>query len=642
MPKADAYPPIGDYALVSDSHSAGLVSGDGSVDWGCFHRFDSPWIFGRLLDWERGGFCSLAPIDAEPAGRRYRGNTMILETDQRSGDGLGRTVDCFPMFYRSETAEENPGHPYHQLLRVAETVEGTVEWELVCRPRFEYGIVFPQAVPRGERSALLVGGPGALTVNASVPLEVGEGEVRARFRLGEGERAWFAMTWHLAAEAHPPGAKELDEEDEVREALRCTEEYWEKWVGACRYDGPHWDQVVRSALVLKSLQNAPTGAIVAAATSSLPEHVGGERNWDYRYCWIRDATFTLYAGFILGYRDEARSFLDWLVRTTAGRAEDLQVLYGVGGERLVPEIALPHLEGYRGSSPVRIGNGAARQFQLDLYGEVLDTAHLWRKYGGDIEEEFWGFLRACVRSIEERWREPDDGIWEIRAERRHHVHSKAMCWVGVDRAIKTAEDLDLEAPLERWKALREEIREDVLEHGYDEETGAFVQAYGSKDLDAAVLLLPLVGFIPADDPRMVSTVEAIQERLTRNGLVHRYLTDDGLSGEEGAFVICTFWLVDNLVMLGREKEARELFERVCGLSNDVGLFAEEIDPATGEHLGNFPQAFTHLALINAAINLQRAPEAAEGERPGVEAAEEEREEEPAEGRPAREPGPPAG
>ncbi len=411
------------------------------------------------------------------------------------------------------------------------------------------------------------------------------------------------LTSHRAMEIRP---SDLDDA-EIERRLARTCQYWQDWADVCRYEGPHRDSVVRSALVLKALTNEPSGAIVAAPTTSLPETLGGGRNWDYRYCWIRDAAFTLYAEFILGYTSEARDFLDWLVRTTAGRSEDLQVLYGVGGERLLPEHVLDHLEGYRGSSPVRVGNGAARQFQLDIYGQILDTAHLWRKYGGGIEEEFWAFLRGCVECIGDRWRDPDEGIWEVRGGPEHFVYSKAMAWVGVDRAVRAAEDLPLEAPLDEWKALRDEIRRDVLANGYDDEVGAFVRSYGSKDLDASALLLPLVGFVRADDPRMVSTVDRIQERLARDGLVRRYASEDGLEGEEGAFTICSFWLVDNLAMAGRLEEATALFDRLCSLSNDVGLYSEEIDPETGELLGNFPQAFTHLALINSAINLQRRP-----------------------------------
>lgn len=599
---ADPYPPITSYALLSDCHSSGLVSSGGSVDWGCFRRFDAPSTFARIIDWERGGFCSLAPVGSEPAGRTYMGNTMILESEYRAGHARGRTTDFFAVSYASHAAEAERVHPYHQLIRIAEGISGTTEWEFVCRPRFEYGTVQPRATVVGERLALLIGGPEALGVASSVPLLAEDGAVRATLRLSGHDRAWFALTRYRPEQAR---AEPLDDE-EITHRLAYTCGFWEEWAGLCSYNGPYRDQVLRSALTLKALTNAPTGAIVAAPTTSLPEDLGGVRNWDYRYCWLRDSAFTLYALQLLGYASEARSFIDWLTRTTAGRADDLQVLYGVGGERLLPEVVLDHLEGYRGSRPVRIGNGATAQFQLDVYGNVLDTAHLWRKAGGVIGPEVWSFLRECVRCIRERWREPDEGIWEVRGGPRHFVHSKTMCWVGVDRAIKIGTALGEDRQLDEWRQLRDEIRDEVLERGFDDGLGAFVQAYGSRSLDASAMLLPLVGFIRADDPRMRSTVEAIQEQLMREGLVYRYLADDGLPGEEGAFTICSFWLVDNLALQGRREEARGLFERVCSFANDVGLFAEEIDPGTGDQLGNFPQAFTHVALINGALHLARA------------------------------------
>ena len=625
----ERYPPIRDYALVSDSHSAGLISRHGSIDWACFRRFDAPSAFGRILDWNRGGHCSLRPVESEPHGRRYRGTTMVLETDHRANGSTGRTVDFFAVSEGADPREAAAGHPPHQLVRIAEGLRGRTEWELVCAPRFEYGIVHPHASLRSERDGLLIGGPSALVVDASVPMERGDGRLVARFSLEEGERAWFSLTWRDAADVD----RERLDDGEIDRRLEGTTRYWDIWAKTCDYEGPHRDDVVRSALTLKALTNEPTGAIVAAPTTSLPEHVGGERNWDYRYCWIRDAAFTLYAGFILGYTSEARDFIDWLIRTTAGRADDLQVAYGPGGERLLTEVTLDHLEGYRGSRPVRIGNRATAQFQLDVYGAIVDTAHLWKKYGGEIDDELWDFLLACVRNIAHRWGEPDHGIWEVRDEPRHFVYSKAMAWVGVDRALRLAEATGREGPVAEWRALRDEIRREVLERGYNEELGAFVRSYGSTDLDASVLLLPLIGFIRADDPRMVSTVERIQKELTRDGLMHRYRTEDGLDGDEGAFTICSFWLVDNLAFQGRMEEARELFDHLCALSNDVGLYSEEVDPVRGDFLGNFPQAFTHLSLINAAINIQDRPPSRLGKGPMAEAAEGEHEA-PAEGKPA--------
>ncbi|HEX2051345.1 MAG TPA: glycoside hydrolase family 15 protein [Actinomycetota bacterium] len=608
---AAPYPPIEDYALLSDCHSSVLVSRAGSVDWGVLRRFDGPPAFARVLDWERGGHCELAPVGGVPAARRYDGDTLVLVTEQRAGAALGRTTDFLAIEPTSPTAERAVVAPEHDFVRIAEAVDGTTEWVFTCRPRFEYGIVVPQATTRGERSGLIVGGPQALSVHASVPLEAGDGELTARFRLAPGERAWFVVSSHLPHRVEPRAF----DDGVVERHLEHTRDFWTEWASRCTYRGSHRDAVVRSALTLKALTNAPTGAIVAAPTTSLPEAVGGERNWDYRYCWIRDASFTLYALFILGYRAEAHAFIEWLMRTTAGRARDLQVLYGIGGERLLPEIALDHLDGYRGSRPVRIGNAASRQLQLDVYGAILDTAHLWRRHGGDVEPEFWDLLQGCVGEIEARWREPDEGIWEVRGGRRHFVYSKVMCWVGLDRAIKAAGALGIEGSVARWRALRDEIHADVLAHGFDRDAGAFVQAYGSPALDASALLLPLVGFLPASDPRIESTVDAIAASLTRDGLVYRYLVDDGIPGGEGTFTICSFWMVDNLALLGRTRAAHALFDRLCGYANDVGLLGEEIDPDTGAHLGNFPQAFTHLALVNSALNLERLTPVADAAGP---------------------------
>ncbi len=525
---------------------------------------------------------------------------MILESAFRAGAARGKTTDLFAVSSASQAREAERIHPYHQLIRIAEGIRGEASWEFVCRPRFEYGLVQPRATVLTERLAVLVGGPDALSVASSVPLRAEEGAVTATFNLRGGERAWFALTRHPPEDVRP---QPLDDE-EINHRLAFTCGFWREWAELSSSQGPYRDDVMRSALTLKALTNAPTGAIVAAPTTSLPEALGGVRNWDYRYCWLRDSAFTLCALQLLGYSSEARGFIEWLTRTTAGRGEDLQALYGIGGERLLPEVELDHLEGYRGSRPVRVGNGAARHFQLDRYGEVLDTVHLWRKAGGDVAPEVWSFLQESVRCIRERWRDPDEGIWEVRGGPRHFVHSKAMCWVGVDRAIKIAQALGEPDRLDEWRGLRDEIRRDVIDRGFDGELGSFVQAYGSRSLDASAMLLPLVGFIRADDPRMVSTIAAIQRRLTTDGLVHRYLTEDGLPGDEGAFAICSFWLVDNLALQGRAEEARALFERVCSFSNDVGLLAEEIDPGTGDQRGNFPQAFTHVALINGAFHLQ--------------------------------------
>ncbi len=608
------YLPISDYALLSDCHSAALVSSHGSIDWACPHRFDAPAAFARILDADRGGYAVLRPTGAAPAGRRYRGRTMVLESDHRAGRSLGRTTDFFSISGQSHAEDAGEVHPHHQLIRIAEAIEGETEWEFVCSPRFEYGVVIPGVHVRDDHLAVLMGGPEAMTVNSSERLEGSQNEVSARFTLREGESAWFVMTRQRPHDLHDEKVSDND----VRHRLEATVSFWEGWAALCTYDGPYEEEVIRSGLTLKALTNAPTGAIVAAPTTSLPEEIGGVRNWDYRFCWVRDATFTLYVLMSLGHTSEAEAFIGWLTRTTAGRPQDLQVLYGIGGERLLPESELAHLEGYRGSQPVRIGNGAANQFQLDIYGEVLDSAHLWRKFGGEISPELWAFLEGCVREIAEHWREPDDGIWEVRGGPRHFVYSKAMCWVGVDRAVKAAEALGLDAPLDDWRGLRDEIHVDVCANGYDEELGSFVQSYGSKALDASALLLPLIGFLPPTDPRVSSTARAIESELSSDGLVRRYKSEDGLAGDEGAFLICSFWLVDNLAMIGRRDDATALFDKLKSFANDVGLLSEELDLGTGELLGNFPQAFTHLALINSAFNLSpRTSTAADGDRPGI-------------------------
>jgi GH15 family glucan-1,4-alpha-glucosidase len=428
--------------------------------------------------------------------------------------------------------------------------------------------------------------------------------------LRAGERLCTAVTY----ESRFSHAVEALDESEIGERLDDTTRFWQKWSALCTYDGEYREDVLRSALTLKALTYAPSGALLAAATTSLPEVTGGSRNWDYRFTWIRDAAFALYALSILGYRAEAQAFKDWLEWSTVGRPRDLQIMYGLGGERRLTEVELPELDGYRGSRPVRVGNGAYSQFQLDIYGEVLDSAHLYRKFGGEMDPAYWRYLRRVVDFVIDHWREPDEGIWETRGRRQHFVFSKVMCWVALDRAIKAARALALPSDIERWLRVRAEIRDDVLARGYDAERGAFMQAYGSKHLDASALMLPLVGFIRADDPRMRSTIETVERELSSPaGFVYRYRGyDDGLGQDEGAFIICTFWLADNLIALGEIERARALVEKLRGCSNDLGLFSEQIDPKTGEMLGNFPQAFSHVALINAAIQLQKATTADEG------------------------------
>ena len=595
----DAYPPIADYALLSDCHSAALVSLDGSIDWCCFDRFDARPVFARLLDRSRGGHFRIAPRGPHRVERRYVPGTNVLETRFETDTGVLVLTDCLAVH---ERAHRDAVDPYRQLIRLLRCEKGEVSVELELEPRFDYGLTTPGVRSLSEQLAVVIGGADALVVQSDLGIHEGRG---AR-TLCAGDSAHAVVTY---ARPHQVRAELLSPARIVRR-LNATLRFWREWSSRCTYDGPYREQVLRSALVLKGLTNAPTGALVAAPTTSLPEEIGGVRNWDYRYTWLRDSAFILYALNTLGYTDEARAFIRWLERTVAGRAEHLQVMYGVGGERMLPEVELHELEGYRGSRPVRIGNAAAGQFQLDIYGEVVDTIWLYHRYGGRIGRLGWEQLVDLVDHVAERWTEPDDGIWEVRGERRHFVYSKVMAWVAVDRAIRLSRRLEMPCPLERWKALRQAMRERIEREGVDPASGAFVQSFGSDAVDASALLIPEVGFVPRDDPRVRATVERIERELCRDGFVYRYRdTDDGLPGTEGAFLICSFWLVDNLVFSGRREEARELFERLIAHANDLGLLAEQFDPVAGEQLGNFPQAFSHMGLINSAIQLARPDEA---------------------------------
>jgi alpha,alpha-trehalase len=598
-----SYPPISAYALVSDCHSAALVSPDGSVDWCCFDRFDARSVFGRLLDWQRGGHFRIAPSQPYRSSRRYRPGTNILETRFETDGGALVLTDCLAM-HDTPTAEDgsSPIDPCRQLIRQVRCEAGEVEVRIEFEPRFDYGLVTPQVTFVGPGLATVFGGADALLLQSDLlDDQTGLASVTGTRTLRAGEQAMAVLTYELP---HRLRQVRIDPA-ELRQRIEATERFWTAWSRRCTYEGPYQEQVLRSALVLKGLTNSPTGALVAAPTTSLPEQVGGVRNWDYRLTWVRDSAFTLYAMFTLGYTEEAHAFMSWVARTTAGRADQLQVVYGVGGERLLPEIELSALEGYRGSRPVRVGNAAATQFQLDTYGEVLDTAWLYHRYGGKIDPALWRFLQHLVEYVGQVWTEPDDGIWEVRGQRQHFVYSKAMAWVAVDRGIRLARRLGFDAPLDRWRVLRDEIRAQVDSRGVDPATGAFVAAFDSYGCDASTLLLPLVHY-PAEPERIRATVEHVERRLVRDGLVYRYRgVDDGLPGDEGAFLICSFWLVDNLVLIGEHARARDLFERLLGYANDVGLLAEQVDPDTGEQLGNFPQAFSHMGLINSAIQLQR-------------------------------------
>lgn len=593
---------IGDYGLIGDCHSAALVGRDGSIDWACFPRFDSPAVFCRILDVERGGSFSIQPANIHSVARAYLEDTNVLVTTFTCETGVVTVTDCMPL------SLPDPGNlaavaSHRSILRRVVCTSGSIDVDIALVPRFEYGAVIPRVALPSAHTAIVIGGADALTVRASHALERGNTDVRARWHLDTGEEAWIEMMWCRSYERR---ADALDPEtcaDDMRMRLDETVRFWRMWIERCWYVGDHAPAVRRSALVLKALTYAPSGAIVAAPTTSLPEEIGGGRNWDYRYTWIRDATMTLTALLILGFREEADAFKLWLGRAGAGRPEDLQIMYGIGGERWLPEIELTHLAGHRGSLPVRIGNGAVRQTQLDANGQILEAAFLYHKAGGEITAENWRFLAGLAAIVCDRWRHPDQGIWEIRDDPRHFVHSKLMCWVALDRAVRLAAKLGVAADA-RWKHERDQIRASLL--GEAAPDGWFQQAVGFGVPDAATLLVPAMGLLPARDRLAQKTIEVVRRSLEQDGLVYRYLTPDGLEGGEGAFLLCSFWLLDCLTHSGRLDEADALLERLLSLRNDVGLFAEEIDVSSGEALGNFPQAFSHMALVSSCAHLSAA------------------------------------
>ncbi len=586
--------PIEDYALIGDTHTAGLVSREGSIDWLCLPRFDSPACFAALLGDRSNGRWLLAPSGGvREVRRRYQGDTLVLETEYRTDDGVVRVVDCMP-----------PRQWDPDMARVVEGVKGRVRMRMELTIRFDYGSIVPW-VRHVDGALHAVAGPDSVWLRTPVPVWGENWATLADFTVAEGERAPFMLTWHAS---HRPAPRRIDP---VR-ALGDTEAWWGEWASGIDYQGGWQDAVIRSLLTLKALTYAPTGGVVAAPTTSLPEQLGGIRNWDYRYCWLRDSTFTLSALMLAGLADEAKAWREWLLRAVAGQPQQMQILYGVAGERRITEQELDWLGGYQGSRPVRIGNAAVNQFQLDVYGEVMDTMHLGRHIGLESDEAAWDFQQALLEHLESNWRRPDEGIWEIRGPRRHFTHSKVMAWVALDRAIKAVELMGHDGPVDRWRAVRRELHDEVCREGYDSGRDSFVQFYGADHLDASLLQIPLVGFLPADDPRVKGTVAAIQRELMADGLVHRYPPEgsesvDGLPPGEGTFLACTFWLADNLALMGRRDEALAIFERLLTLRNDVGLLAEEYDPASRRQLGNFPQAFSHVALVNTANYLSEGP-----------------------------------
>ena len=581
---------IEDYALIGDLQTAALVGREGSIDWCCFPRFDSGACFAALLGTPEHGRWLLSPIaEVARSTRRYRHDTLVLETLHETDDGVVRVIDFMP-----------PRGVAPDIVRIVEGVEGTVSMRSELAIRFDYGKIVPW-VRRIDHARVAVAGPDALCFRTPVDVHGENLTTVSEFAVEPGTRIPFVLTWY-------PSHEDLPDEIDPEQALDDTESYWRDWAHECKHHGDYHEEIHSSLLLLKALTYAPTGGIVAAPTCSLPERIGGVRNWDYRFCWLRDATLTLLAMVQAGYNDEAVAWRAWLLRAVAGDPADVQIMYGLGGERRLDERELGWLPGYEGSRPVRTGNGACQQLQLDVYGEVLDSLYQARVHGAPADEHVWSLMRSLLSWLEEGWRLEDAGIWEVRGPERHFTHSKVMAWVAFDRAVRFHDEFGRDGPIERWRALRDEIHAEVLTRGWSDERQAFVQSYGSSELDASALLIPLVGFLPVDDPRVVSTVETIRRDLTWDGFVLRYHTDedgdvDGLPAGEGVFLACSFWLVEVLTLQGRRDEARALFERLLALRNDVGLLAEEYDPRSGRQLGNFPQAFTHLTLVEAALAL---------------------------------------
>lgn len=580
---------IEDYALLGDLQTAALVDRTGSIDWCCFPRFDSGACFAALLGGPEHGRWVLTPATAvRRTERRYRRDTLILETDYETAEGAVRVIDFMPL--RGKAPD---------IVRIVEGIRGTVPMRTELVIRFDYGRIVPW-VRRVDGALLAIAGPDALCLRTPVEVRGKDLTTVAEFSVGAGERVPFALTWFPSHESLPKAI-------EPERALAETEAYWTRWSGLCRDRGEYREEIHRSLLVLKALTYAPTGGIVAAPTTSLPERIGGVRNWDYRYCWLRDATLTLMAMLDAGHREESLAWREWLLRAVAGEPAQVQIMYGLAGERRLDEWEVKWLPGYEGARPVRIGNAASTQLQLDAFGEVLEAAYETLAHGVERSDFEWALLRRLLGWLEEGWRQEDAGIWEVRGPARHFTHSKVMAWVAFDRAVRMHEEFGLKGPAARWRALRDEIKTQVVARAWNEDKRAFAQSYGADELDASVLLMPIVGFLPANDPRVVATVEAIRRELTVDGLVLRYRTEetgvDGLPSGEGVFLPCSFWLVEVLAMQGRRDEARALFQRLLALRNDIGLLAEEYDPVAGRQLGNFPQAFTHLALVTAALAL---------------------------------------
>jgi GH15 family glucan-1,4-alpha-glucosidase len=600
VPRTDPYPAISDYALIGDCHTAALVSREASIEWCCMPRFDAGSAFGRILDRDRGGHCSITPVEDGPweYARRYLDDSLVLETTLRGPGGEARVLDCFTV------REDARGTPARQIVRVIEGDRGSVELELKVAPRFDYGEVRPWIRRHGHRLHSALGGDDALLIWCEEELtEDPAHELVARIVVGAGDRVRLSLTY-CPPEVIDAGSPQEPDAPSLDRCLEETLEWWRRWASELTLSTRDEAGARQSGLVLKALTHEPTGAIVAAPTTSLPEVQGGERNWDYRFAWVRDASFSSRSFAELGAVKEADAFRAFIMRSAAGHADDLQVLYGPAGERRIRSDVLDGLEGWRGSAPARAGNDATKQLQLDAYGELVNLTWRWHRRGHSPSDDDWRFLVSLIDRAAEQWSEPDYGLWEWPGDPDHFVHSKVMCWAALDRGLRLADECMRRAPTSRWKRARDELREAIEKRGYDGERGIFVQAFDRSELDAALLLLPTVEFVAWDDERMLRTVDAVQEELgAGNGLLYRYARDDGLPGREGAFLCCSFWLVECLARMDRLSEARTVFDRTAARANDLGLFSEEVDPESGELLGNFPQGLTHLAHIDAAVAL---------------------------------------
>lgn len=608
---AEDFPAIEDYAVIGDCRTAALISGEGAIEWLCLPRFDGPAYFARILDRDRGGCFSIRPEADFRTERRYLPNTNVLETTFRTDDGVLRLLDLMPV--TSEEQKRRALWPEHQILRIVECVEGRVEVRMLCNPRPRYGQVMPRIEDRGALGFVYQHGSRALYLRGDLPMRMlpDRSGVVGRTTLEAGDGRCVSLTFNQGEAAVIPAFGRAAEEK-----LEATVEWWEGWTSRLRYEGPFRDAVVRSALTVKLLTYAPSGAVIAAPTTSLPEHIGGVRNWDYRYCWLRDASLTVRALFDLGIDAEGHAFLNWLLHATALTTPELQVVYDVHGETRIPERELDHLAGYRGSRPVRTGNAARDQLQLDVYGDVVDAAYEYVLRGGSLDRSTRRTLVELGETVCRRWQEPDEGIWEIRSEPKHHTYSKAMCWVALDRLVRLHREGRLDAPVRRFEAERTAIREAIEERGYDESLESYVSIFGEKHVDASLFLLDHYGYVDPGSARARSTCRRLHRELGDGPLVHRYVdTDDGLPGGEGAFGICSFWAVECLCRQGAVEEAVDAFEELLSYANDVGLYSEEIDPDTGAALGNFPQAFTHVGLIDAALTISKCMGRMEERRP---------------------------